>query len=59
MLGSKDLLTPTDAYGLLRTSCSRNPVNIRNPLIYCVNRFFLMFGGSKSQMPYHASMNGI
>jgi len=38
---------------------SRNPSNIRNPLIYYVNRFFLMFGGSQGQMPYHASMNGI
>ncbi len=23
--------------------CSRNPPNIRNPLIYCVNRYFLIF----------------
>ncbi len=42
---------------LLRSS--RNPTNIRNPLIYCVNRYFLMFGGSQVQKPYHASMNGI
>ena len=32
--------------------------NIRNPLIYCVNRYFLIFGGSRVQKPYHASMNG-
>ena len=29
-----------------------------NPLIYYVNRYFLMFGGSQVQKPYHASMNG-
>ena len=40
---------------LLRNS--RNPVNIRNPLIYCVNHYFLMFGGSQGQLSYHASMN--
>ena len=34
------------------------PTNIRNPLIYCVNRCFFMFGGSQVQKPYHASMNG-
>ena len=34
------------------------PTNIRNPLIYYVNRYFLMFGGSQVQKPYHASMNG-
>ena len=28
------------------------------PLIYYVNRYFLMFGGSQVQKPYHASMNG-
>ena len=39
-------------------SSSRNSTNIRNPLIYCVNRYFLMFGGSQVQKPYHASMNG-
>ena len=44
-------------HGLLRISCSRNPANIRNPLIYYVNRYFLMFGGSQVQKPYHASMN--
>ena len=42
---------------LLRNS--RNSTNIRNPLIYGVNRYFLMFGGSQVQTPYHASMNGI
>ena len=39
-------------------SSSRNSINIRNPLIYWVNRCFLMFGGSQVQKPYHASMNG-
>ena len=39
-------------------SSSRNSANIRNPLIYYVNRYFLMFGGSQVQKPYHASMNG-
>ena len=39
-------------------SSSRNSINIRNPLIYYVNRYFLMFGGSQVQKPYHASMNG-
>ena len=39
-------------------SCSRNPLNIRNSLIYYANRYFLMFGGSQVQKPYHASMNG-
>ena len=37
----------------------RNSANIRNSLIYCVNRYLLMFGGSQGQIPYHASMNGI
>ena len=37
--------------------CSRNPPNIRNPLIYCVNRYFLMFGGSQVQKSYRASTN--
>ena len=32
--------------------------NIRNPQIYCVNRYFLMFGGSQVQTPYRASTNG-
>ncbi len=40
------LILPTMIHGLLRISCSRNPANIRNPLIYYVNRYFLMFGGS-------------
>ena len=35
--------------------CSRNPPNIRNPLIYCVNRYFLIFGVSQVQKPYRAS----
>ena len=37
--------------------CSRNPPNIRNPLIYCVNRYFLIFGVSQVQKPYRASTN--
>ena len=37
--------------------CSRNPSNIRNPLIYCVNRYFLIFGGSQVQKLYRASTN--
>ena len=37
--------------------CSRNPPNIRNPLIYCVNRYFLIFGVSQVQTPYRASTN--
>ena len=36
---------------------SRNPTNIRNPLIYCVNRYFLIFGVSQVQKPYRASTN--
>ena len=31
--------------------------NIRNPLIYFVNRYFLMFGGSQVQKSYSASTN--
>ena len=38
--------------------CSRNPPNIRNPLIYFVNRYFLIFGVSQVQKPYRASTNG-
>ena len=49
-------------YNLISTncfaaSCSRNSANIRNPLIYYVNRFFLMFGGFQKQQPYRASTN--
>ena len=59
MLGEKGILTPTQCLRIapLRSS-SRNSANIRNPLIYYVNRYFLMFGGSQVQKPYHASMNG-
>lgn len=51
------------APNLISTNCSAAKLlpqfsNIRNPPIYCVNRYFLMFGGSKVQKPYHASMNG-
>lgn len=35
----------------------RNPANIRNPRIYCINRYFLMFGGYQGPTSYHASMN--
>ena len=35
----------------------RNPANIRNPQIYCINRYFLMFGGYQGPTSYHASMN--
>ena len=35
----------------------RNPANIRNPQIYCINRYFLMFGGYQGPISYHASMN--
>ena len=38
--------------------CSRNLPNIRNPLIYCVNRYFLMFGVSQVQTPYRVNTNG-
>ena len=31
---------------------------IRNPLIYCVNRYFLIFGVSQVQTPYRANTNG-
>ena len=44
MLGSKGILT-LDTYGLLRTLCSRNPKNIRNPPC---SGYFLMFWGSQS-----------
>lgn len=33
--------------------------NIRNPLIYYVNRYFLMFGGSQVQKSYRASTNDL
>ena len=54
----KVLLSPTDAYELLR--CEAAPAilrTFRNPLIYYVNRYFLMFGGSQVQKPYHASVD--
>gem|GEM_PF-6893520 len=44
MWGSKGILTP-DNHGLLRTLCSRNPKNIRNPPC---SGYFLMFCGSQS-----------
>ena len=42
----------------IQLRCSRNPPNIRNLLIYCVNRYFLIFGMSQVQTPYRASTNG-
>ena len=32
-------------------------LNIRNSLIYYVNRYFLMFGGAQGQKSYHANIN--
>ena len=46
-----------DTYGLFRSKLLHNPANIRNPLIYYVNRYFLMFGGFQEQMLYRASTN--
>ena len=43
---SKGILTP-DTYGLLRTLCSHNPKNIRNPPY---SGYFLMFYGSQSHV---------
>ena len=40
----------------IQLRCSHNPPNIRNPLIYFVNRYFLIFGVSQVQTP-RASMN--
>ncbi len=59
MLGEKIYSDPNSCLRIapLRSS-SRNSANIRNPLIYYVNRYFLMFGGFQVQKPYHASMNG-
>ena len=44
MSGSKGILPP-DTYGLLRTLCSHNPKNMRNPHYL---GYFLMFCGSQS-----------
>ena len=38
---------------------SHNSINIRNPHIYCVNSYFLMFSGSQVQMSYLASKNDL
>ena len=43
---------------LLTATIKRINYKIRNSLIYCVNRYFLMFGGSQVQKPYRASTNG-
>ena len=50
------------APNLISTNCSAAKQltqfsNIRNSLIYCVNRYFLMFGGSQVQKSYRASTN--
>ena len=51
-----------DLLVLISTNCSAAKQlsqfsNIRNPLIYCVNRYFLMFDGSRVQKSYRASTN--
>ena len=38
-------------------SCSRNPINIRNSLIYYANRYFHISSVSQVQKPYCASTN--
>ena len=58
ILGSKGLLPPTRCLRIAPLqSNSRNSINIRNPHIYCVNSYFLMFSGSQVQMFYLASKN--
>ena len=47
---------------LISTNCSAalqlpQFQDIRNPEIYYVNRYFLMFGGFQVQMSYRASTN--
>ena len=42
---------------LLTATIKRINYKIRNSLIYCVNRCFLMFGGSPVQKSYRASTN--
>ena len=60
ILGSKGLLPPTRCLRIAPLqSNSRNSINIRNPHIYCVNSYFLMFSGSQVQMSYLASKNDI
>ena len=46
-------------YGRCKTCATGtlHPSNIRNPLIYCVNRYFLIFCGSQVQKLYRASTN--
>ena len=49
MLGSKGLLTPM-IHGLIRISCSSNPKNTSNPLIFLRKMAaFWCFGGSTGQ----------
>ena len=50
------------APNLISTNCSAAKQlsqfsNIRNPLIYCINRYFFMFGGSQVQKSYRAGTN--
>ena len=42
---------------LLTATIKQINYKIRNSLIYCVNRYFLMFGGSQVQKSYRASTN--
>ena len=42
---------------LLTATIKRINYKIRNSLIYCVNRYFLIFGVSQVQKPYRASTN--
>ena len=51
MLGAKGILTPMTPTNCYAANSSRNSTNIRNSLIYCVNRYFLMFGGSQGHSP--------
>ena len=46
-------------YGRCKTCATGtlHPSNIRNPLIYCVNRYFLIFCGSQVQKLYRVSTN--
>ncbi len=43
--------------GLLRSYAAPAIQIFENPLIYCVNRYFLIFGVSQAQKPYRASTN--
>ena len=39
--------------------CSHNPPTIRNPLIYFVNRYFLMSGGFQGKKLSHANTKSV